>query len=201
MFSQIKSTLLWLCAGLMLLFCFYANGILPGDTTLLEAREKMPASGTWYIGGKIFVFRNSAGNVVVVETESSDGNVKVTRVQSFRAAAPSRLRFALIREGMTVFQVTALVGYPVTIEPTGLETYRYAANDGTQYQIVWTVKDGSPVVSGVNRIENPSEAAGANWMLPWITNHLSGVLLLASVMMTWKAAGERKGKTLQNQEG
>ena len=166
----------------------------------------MPASGTWYIGGKIFVFRNSAGNVVVVETESADSNTEVTRVQSFRAVAPSRLRFALIREGMSVFQVTALVGYPVTVEPLGFETHRYTTIDGAQYQIVWTVKDGSPVVGAVERIENPFESVGANWVLPswvlpWITNHLSGALLLASMMLAWKAAGERKGKTLQNQEG
>ena len=101
----------------------------------------------------------------------------------------------------TVFQVTALVGYPVTIESLGFETYRYAAIDGAQYQIVWTVKDGASVVSGVRRIENPSEAVGANRLLPWVLNHLASAFLLAAIMLTWKAAGERKGKALQKQEG
>ena len=197
-----KLVLLCLCAAVMLLFCFHTNGILPGSTTYLEIREKLPAPGEyWFIGGENFVFRNSAGNVVVAETESSDGNVKVTRVQCFPAAIPSRLRFALIREGMTVFQVTALVGYPVTIEPTGLETYRYAAIDGTQYQVVWTKKDSNSVVSGVRKIENPSEAAGVNWALPWIMNHVTGAFLLAAIMLTWKATEVRKGKALQKQEG
>ena len=196
-FVILSAVILWLCFIAMTCFCYSTDGIIPGFSTQKDLSEKIGHENILYYCD-VFIYENFAGNYVVGHLDTS-GTWKVTDVQVVGASgiAATPLHFAILRQGMTPAQVTALVGKPTRLLPTGLTYLGYTAVNGNEYVLCWKSAP-STVTSSSATISEFNEGSFNFNIKAFVFNHVSAALGLSAIAATIAAfpKQERKRKAL-----
>jgi len=214
-----KRSTLAICVIMFILICilvasYSTNGVRAG-MTYDQAVSKVDAI---LVHNGYLYYHNWAGNSVVARFGSiyDPSALEIVEIRCYSALLTSNYHFDFtkINNGMTPFEVTALVGLPDASRTSGINTLDYKAADGTAYRIGWDYgKDAqgrsdlnAPVVHSVCVCDSEGnylsidETAAFQWTVRLVYLGIAAILGVVLVLLIKIPNNVRKRKAATQPE-
>jgi len=89
------------------------------------------------IVGYDYIYQNNLNDIVIACTKQ--GSYQITDLQYVPCWTTSRsdAAFSKLEQGMTLYEVTALIGFPDSTGGSGIQSSTYYSNSGDAYRVSW----------------------------------------------------------------